>query len=272
MTAVRMLAVTAPEYHPFLVTDAAERREQLKQVYLEASACPRCPLRSAHDRRLRRRQRGRRADVRRRGAGRERGQAGAAVRGPGRQAARRAARGDRAPARRGLHRERAQVPPARQSRPAAARDRGLPRLSGSAGRADRAARHLHPRELLDQAAARRPDRHLAPARPGEVHVIGPRAVRLYPIYHPAAALYTPSMWRRCGPTSRACPSCWRGSPAAARAAWSRCRSSSPRRRRHRRPAGRDRRSSRRRATAPPATDEPTAPPPEPAADQLDLFG
>ena len=27
----------------------------------------------------------------------------------------------------------------------------------------------------------------------EVRVIGPRAVRLYPIYHPAAALYTPSM-------------------------------------------------------------------------------
>jgi DNA polymerase len=27
----------------------------------------------------------------------------------------------------------------------------------------------------------------------EVHTIGPRAVRLYPIYHPAAALYTPSM-------------------------------------------------------------------------------
>jgi DNA polymerase len=27
----------------------------------------------------------------------------------------------------------------------------------------------------------------------EVHVIGTRAVRLYPIYHPAAALYTPSM-------------------------------------------------------------------------------
>jgi uracil-DNA glycosylase len=27
----------------------------------------------------------------------------------------------------------------------------------------------------------------------EVHVIGARAVRLYPIYHPAAALYTPSM-------------------------------------------------------------------------------
>ncbi|HMJ02412.1 MAG TPA: uracil-DNA glycosylase, partial [Conexibacter sp.] len=27
----------------------------------------------------------------------------------------------------------------------------------------------------------------------EVHVLGHRAVRLYPIYHPAAALYTPSM-------------------------------------------------------------------------------
>src|SRR5581483_11376900 len=27
----------------------------------------------------------------------------------------------------------------------------------------------------------------------EVRIIGPRAVRLYPLYHPAAALYTPSM-------------------------------------------------------------------------------
>ena len=27
----------------------------------------------------------------------------------------------------------------------------------------------------------------------EVHVLGHRAVRLFPIYHPAAALYTPSM-------------------------------------------------------------------------------
>src|ERR1700740_3397482 len=26
----------------------------------------------------------------------------------------------------------------------------------------------------------------------EVRIIGPRAVRLYPLYHPAAALYTPS--------------------------------------------------------------------------------
>jgi DNA polymerase len=27
----------------------------------------------------------------------------------------------------------------------------------------------------------------------EVRIVGPRAVRLYPLYHPAAALYTPSM-------------------------------------------------------------------------------
>src|SRR5690349_402961 len=39
-----MVAVAAPEYHPRAVTDAAERREQLKQVYLEASACTRCAL------------------------------------------------------------------------------------------------------------------------------------------------------------------------------------------------------------------------------------
>src|SRR5690348_7980297 len=39
-----MVAVKAPEYHPWAVSDAAERREQLKQVYLEASACRRCAL------------------------------------------------------------------------------------------------------------------------------------------------------------------------------------------------------------------------------------
>src|SRR5215212_7016306 len=39
-----MVAVETREYHPQLVTDTAERREQLKQVYLEASACVRCAL------------------------------------------------------------------------------------------------------------------------------------------------------------------------------------------------------------------------------------
>jgi hypothetical protein len=39
-----MVAVETPEYHPEVVSTAAERREQLKQVYLEASACTRCAL------------------------------------------------------------------------------------------------------------------------------------------------------------------------------------------------------------------------------------
>ena len=37
------------------------------------------------------------------------------------------------------------------------------------------------------------DRDHAPARARGGPLIGPRAVRLYPLYHPAAALYTPSM-------------------------------------------------------------------------------
>ena len=49
-------------------------------------------------------------------------------------------------------------------------------------------------QLLDQAAARRPDRDHTPARPaGGDRARVARAVRLYPIYHPAAALYTPRM-------------------------------------------------------------------------------
>ena len=68
-------------------------------------------------------------------------------------------------ARRRVHRERPQVPAARQPRPAAGRDRRLPGLPLPPARADRAARRLHARQLLDEAAARRPgDRHHAAAR------------------------------------------------------------------------------------------------------------
>ena len=35
----------------------------------------------------------------------------------------------------------------------------------------------------------------------EVRTIGARAIRLYPLYHPAAALYTPSTLGFCGPIS-----------------------------------------------------------------------
>jgi uracil-DNA glycosylase len=72
------------------------------------------------------------------------------------------------------------------------RDRVLPGLPVAAGRADRADRHLHARELLDQAAARRSDRDLTAPRSRRGAQIGPLAVRLLPLLHPAAALYTPS--------------------------------------------------------------------------------
>ena len=48
-------------------------------------------------------------------------------------------------------------------------------------------------QLLDEAAAGRSDRDHAPARSPEELTLGRRTVRLYPIFHPAAALYTPRM-------------------------------------------------------------------------------
>ena len=75
-----------------------ERRERLKEVLAQARGCAPLPRAGgdAQNGRLRRRQRGRGADVHRRGPGRERGRAGRAVRRPGGEAARAAARGDRA--------------------------------------------------------------------------------------------------------------------------------------------------------------------------------
>ena len=88
--------------------------------------------------------------------GRQRGQAGPAVRRPGGPAARPAARRDR-PRRAPTSSSRTpQVPAARQPRPAAAGDRRLPGLPVPPARADPAARRLHARQLLDEAAARRP--------------------------------------------------------------------------------------------------------------------
>ena len=47
----------------------------------------------------------------------------------------------------------------------------------------------------------------------EVRVIGPRAVRLFPIFHPAAALYTPANVEVLRDGLRAaCPRCWRSTP------------------------------------------------------------
>ena len=75
--------------------------------------------RDAHQGRVRRGRPRRRPHVRRRGAGLPRGPAGPAVRRPGRQAPRAAARVHRHDARAGLHRQRPQEPPAQQPRPAA---------------------------------------------------------------------------------------------------------------------------------------------------------
>ena len=52
----------------------------------------------------------------------------------------------------------------------------------------------------------------------EVRVIGPRAVRLYPIYHPAAALYTPAMLDMLRSDFAALPALLAGGRAAAEAA------------------------------------------------------
>ena len=121
-----------------------------------------------------------------------------------------------------VRRERPEVPPARQPRPAAAGDRRLPGLPVPPARADRAARRLHARQLRDEAAARRP------RRPGSRGCTGARRcagsargrVRLYPIYHPAAALYTPKMLEIAARRLRA--------PAGAAGARRRRRSPSPR--------------------------------------------
>ena len=142
--------------------------------------------------------------------GRERGSPGAAVRRRGRQAARDAARRDRPQPRRGLHRERPQVPPARQPRPAARRDRELHALSGAPGRAGRAARDLHARELRDEAAARRPGRHHARARPPEVRTIGSHTIAAVPDLPPGRrAVHAAHARDAARGLPRACPACSR---------------------------------------------------------------
>ena len=94
-----------------------------------------------------------------------------------------------------LHRERAQVPPSGQPRPAARGDRGLRGPPLQADRADPAEGRRDARELLDEAALRQAARDHARARAVEQEVDARRldASLLYPLFHPAAALYTPRM-------------------------------------------------------------------------------
>ena len=106
----------------------------------------------------------------------------------------RAARRDRPRSRLRLHRQHAHVPPARQPRPAAGRARVLPPLPAREGAADRAEGDRHARQLRHEADHRRPDAG-SPRSAGrpQVHQLGERTVRVFPILHPAAALRTPRL-------------------------------------------------------------------------------
>ena len=105
-----------------------------------------------------------------------------------------AARRHRSPAGGRLHRERAQVPAAGESRPAAGRNRGVRAASLAPDRADPAEADLHARELRHEAALRssRPASRRCTGASQDV-ALGGNQVTLYPIFHPAAALYTPRM-------------------------------------------------------------------------------
>ncbi len=119
-----------PPSTPAFTIGAGEQRQRASRVAegrlrggAQVHPLPAAP--DADDGRVRRRERRCRADVHRRGARGERGPAGPAVRRPGGQAARQAARRDRARPPGRVHREHAQMPPAGQPRPASERDRGL---------------------------------------------------------------------------------------------------------------------------------------------------
>ena len=167
---------------------------------------------------------------------------------------RRRGRGDRArpgpdvllPGRRGdaqfrhLGRRGPQLPASRQPRSAAAGDRQLPGLPVPPARPDRAEGGLHARQLLHEAAARRPvDRHHEAPRPRG----GPRRSGRAPCGCSRSTTRPPRSTRarcstRCAPTSPACRTC---SPSIRRRSPSRRRAGAGRR-----GAGAGRRRSRRR--------------------------
>ena len=136
-----------------------------------------------------------------------------------------------------------QVPTAGQPRSPTQRDRVLPELPAQPGRADRA-------ELictLGNFATKllRDDTTGISRLHGQEQeqTIGARAVRLYPLYHPAAALYTPSTLDALRADFHRIPGCWRcrrsSSPRRSRA--------DPRARARGRGAGRAREPARRDA-------------------------
>ena len=207
----------APRLEFMQPRSAQERREALVELYQEARALYTLPAASGpHPGRIRRRQRRRRPDVRRRGARPAGGPPGHPVRGPGRQAARPAAGRGRPGAGRRVHHERAQEPPAGQPRPAARGDRRLQAVPAQAGRADRAARDLHARQLRHEAAdplaARHHERPRPPAGARAGRARGARVPDLPPGGGAAqhedargAARGLPRACPRCSRSRRRCP-------------------------------------------------------------------
>ena len=174
------------------LTNEADARARSRDA---VAGCTRCALaETPHAGRLRLRLADRRPDVRRRGAGLPRGQAGRPVRRRRRPAARQAARRDRPDARGRLRRERPQVPPAREPRPAARGDRRLREPPLPPDRADPAEGRRDARQLRDEAPLRQAATgSRACTAASRRSSLGGSRVLLYPIFHPAAALYTPRM-------------------------------------------------------------------------------
>ena len=103
--------------------------------------------------------------------------------------------------------------------PLPGRDRGVPGLPVRPDRADPAPGGLHARELRHEAALRQPARHHARARDAPRSTpFGGVTVQLFPIYHPAAALYTPAMMDTLRGDFAALPALLAGGGAAAETA------------------------------------------------------
>ena len=97
------------------------------------------------------------------------------------------------------------------------------------GRADRADRDLHARQLLDQAAARRPDRDHAPARAArDARCSGQGACACTRSTTPRRRCTRRACSRRCARTSRGCRSCSRSArPRSHRRSRARASSAGP---------------------------------------------
>jgi uracil-DNA glycosylase len=189
-----MVAVAAPDYHPRRVPTAVERREQLKQVFHEASACTRCALSQTRttvvfgagnaD-----------ADLmfvgEAPGANEDKqglpfvGQAGKLL--------------DKLLAEIGLQRSEVFIANVLKCRPPGNRDPHPAEIEACSEYLHRQVALIEPvvictlgnfaTKLLRGDPTGISRLHGRP----EVHAIGSRVVRIYPLYHPAAALYTPSM-------------------------------------------------------------------------------